>query len=95
MRRMESVWMNFLRRMVKGGFRRQHTYDERGEVEEENWAYKYTNNNIMRITNAAPISEFCNKQHLQYIAHVVRSDNDCLTKRLLFATATRKYHHDE
>ena len=92
--RLNSIWMNFLRRLVRGGFNRQHTYDVNFEIEEENWAYKYTNNDILRITKSQPISNFCDQQHLKFLAHVVRSDNACLTKRMLFMKPTRRYVHD-
>ena len=91
--RLNSIWMNFLRRIVRGGFNRQHIYVE-GEIEEENWAYKYSNNDIFRITKSQPISNFCDQQHLKFLAHVVRSDNACLPKRMLFMLPTRRYVHD-
>ena len=91
--RLNTIWMNFLRRMVRGGFNRQHTYVN-GEIEEEDWAYKYKNNDILRITKSQPISNFCDQQHLKFIAHVIRSDNACLPKRMLFMQPSRRYVHD-
>ena len=90
---LNSIWMNFIRCFGKGGFNRKHTHID-NEIDVENWAYKYANNEILRITKSQPISNFCDQQHLKFIAHVVRSDNACLTKRLLFTQPTRKYVHD-
>ena len=87
--KLEVVWMNFLRRLVKGGFKRQHTETE------ENWAYKYSNDDILRITGATLIKSFCIRQRLKYIGHVVRQQNHCYTKRWLFATPERRYYRDE
>ena len=40
------------------------------------------------------ISSFCRIQHLKYIAHVTRLENDSLQKQLLFTTNHKKYSRD-
>ena len=48
------------------------------------WAYVIDNENLRKITKTTNISSFCKIQHLKYIAHVTRLENDALQKQLLF-----------
>ena len=41
-----------------------------------------------------PLPEYIHAQYLKYIAHVCRSENNAITKRLLFAMAMKKYYRD-
>ena len=64
--------------MIGNGYRRKNTSDEQ--------CYKllYTNIDIYRICNTCDISEFIKKQQRNYAAHLVRSGNDRMTKKLFF-----------
>ena len=86
MRKIESVWNGFLRRMVKGGFRRRNAPRDVDFNPEDStsWAYIISNDELKRITNTTDIKVFCKTQHLKYIAHVMRSNNDILQKQFLF-----------
>ena len=87
MRKVESVWNNFLRRMIKGGFERKNVPKSKDEiipVEEINWAYKINNQMLREITKTTELKHFCEMQHLKYVAHVIRNDNNSIQKRLLF-----------
>ena len=84
MQKLESVWCGFLRRMVKGGFSRANAPMNKKDlsipVEEIDWAYKFSNENIREITKSSCIKAFCEKEHLKYIAHVTRLGNNDLQK---------------
>ena len=77
--------------MVKGGFRRRNA-PRAMDFNPENstsWAYEISNEDLKRITNTTDIKIFFKTQHLKYIAHVMRSNNDTLQKQFLFNTFTR------
>ena len=64
------------------------------EPEGLDWAYIFDNDKLREITKSTNISSFCRIQHLQYIAHVTRLENDSLQKQLLFSTNRKKYSRD-
>ena len=86
MQKLESIWGGFLRRMVKSGFSRTNAPKNKKDmsipVEEIDWAYKFSNENIRKITKSTSIKAFCEKQHLKYIAHVTRLGYNNLQKHL-------------
>ena len=91
LQRIEVVWNGFLRRMVKGGFARKNAPKNKNDTsiptEEVDWAFKLSNENIRKLTKTTEISHFCQVQHLKYIAHVTRLDNDSLQKQFLFCNS--------
>ena len=93
MRKLESVWSGFLRRMVKGGFSRHNApknkKDKSIPEEEIDYSYKLSNVDIMSITKTCGIKDFCDMQHLKYIAHVTRLGNNNLQKQFLFCETTK------
>ena len=99
MRKLESVWCGFLRRLVKGGFSRinapKNKKDKSIPEDEINWSFKLSNEDIRTITKTTEIKNFCDMQHLKYIAHVTRRENNSLQKRFLFCetskTTSRKW----
>ena len=64
------------------------------EPEGLDWAYVFNNDKLCEITKSTNISSFCRIQHLKYIAHVTRLENDSLQKQLLFTTNHKKYSRD-
>ena len=46
------------------------------------WAYVIDNENLRKITKTTNISYFCKTQHLKYISHATRLENDALQKQL-------------
>ena len=68
MRKLETVWCGFLRRMVKGGYARRNApknkKDKSIPEEEIDYTYKLSNDDIMSITKTSGIKNFCDKQHL-------------------------------
>ena len=58
------------------------------------WAYVFSNKQLQDITKTKDITNFCKSQHMRYIAHVTRLDNDSLQKQLLFSNQHKKYARD-
>ena len=69
MKKLESCWVEFLRGMVRGGWRRRSTPEG---AEEQNFSLVYTNEDIMRITRATPVRNYVHTQYLKFIGHVCR-----------------------
>ena len=90
--KIDVIWNGFLRRMVKGGFKRRDVPQNRTErqVRIENnealdWAYQITNEHLKKITNTTSIKSFCQIQNLKYVAHITRLENNALQKQFLFS----------
>ena len=77
----ESKWNGFLRRMVNGGFARK----------EDSMAYRYSNQDIIKITETTPIRLYI-QQQLKYLAHVCRMKNSDIRKQVLFAENSTRSH---
>ena len=90
-KKLETCWMELLRQMVKGGWRRLPTLDEAEEME---FRLRYTNADILRITKCIPLRSVIRSQYLKYIGHVCRCSNTMMTKKMLFAIPKRAYHRD-
>ena len=84
--KIDSIWLRFCRRMVKGGFRRKGTRDDENE---NSVHYYYTNERISELCNTKPASVFCDAQHLRFIGHIARMENDVPQKQWLFAKQAR------
>ena len=103
--KLDSIWHQYLRKMVKGGFQRKNAPPkeskkkkaerlareaENPELKEQwDWGYKITNEKLRKICGATPIGELADKFHLKYVAHVTRMPNDALQKQLLYCEAPR------
>ena len=72
--RVEVVWNSFLRRMVKGGFKRKNVPKVKENIKKTDmdWAFVINNEKLREITKTTSIRSFCQIQHLKYIAHVTR-----------------------
>lgn len=106
--RVDTVHTQFLRRMIRGGMARMSSRKEIEEAskrskeagdnstEEINWAWKLNNKKILTVSKAEKLSDFINKRNVNWVAHVVRSSNETLTKRLMFVDEKFTkvgYHH--
>ena len=83
-------WIQCLRGMVRGGWKRKGNNNE----DEEDFSPVYSNDGIHEIVRAQPIKNHINKQYLNYIGHICRGENTALTKKMMFAKATRGYYRD-
>ena len=106
--KIESIWHGFLRKMVRNGYKRKNVPAEYlkarklakksninlPEPDDLDWSFVYSNNQLQTITKTKDIRNFCKLQHLKYLAHVARLDNDSYQKQLLFSTDRKKYSRD-
>ena len=78
--------------MVKGDFARKNAPKNKKDKtipdDEIDWSFKLSNDDIRRITKTSKIKIFCEIQHLNYIAHVMRLGNDSLQKQFLFSESS-------
>ena len=70
-RRIEVVYRGFLRKMVRGGFRK---VGENVDGKSEH-AFVISNCRLYEITGTRPLADFINKQFLKYVGHVTRLSN--------------------
>ena len=106
--KLESIWHGFLRKMVSNGYKRKNVPVEYLKAKKEakkskvvvpepddlDWSFVYNNEQLRTITKTKDIQNFCKLQHLKYIAHVTRLDNDSYQKQLLFCCEHKKYSQD-
>lgn len=86
--KLDSIWVNFCRKLLKGGYRRKK---DTADGEDGDYAYCLSNAEVLRICKTSPISEFCQRQHIKYIAHIARMPNDSELKQWLFTKSEHKY----
>ena len=73
-KRMSSMYMSFIRKMTKGGFRRKS----------DSWSYVLSNEDLLRMSKTMTLKAYVHKQQRNYVGHIVRKDNASIVKRLLF-----------
>ena len=94
--KLDAVWTNFCRRMIKGGFRRKKDKGQIGEEDEEpNWSFCLSNGQVQKICRTTNVSEFCQRQHIKYIAHITRMPNNSELKKWLFTKSEHRYVRDQ
>ena len=76
-KQIDSVWARMLRKMVKNGFAKKP---------ENPHASIYENEDILKICSTKSASEFCQIQHIKFLAHIARQENDTLQKQWLFTS---------
>ena len=84
--KLESFWVQCLRKMINGGTKRK-----RNSNGEEIYSLYYTNKQIYSIAKTSNFTEFIKTQYLKYIGHVCRRPNQNLTKMVLFMNNVKKY----
>ena len=52
-------------------------------------SFKLSNEAIREITKKTEIKNFCDMQHLKYIAHVTHRENSSLQKQFLFCETSK------
>jgi len=69
MQKIESAWHCFLRRMIKGGFKRKNAQKNKNDTsipaDEVHWSFNLSNVRIREITKTG-INHFCQKEHRKY-----------------------------
>ena len=72
-KKLNTAYMGYIRRMVKGGFNRR----------DGTWSYQYTNSDLLRIANTTELSSFIEKQQTSYVMKILKKSNESIAKRLL------------
>ena len=92
----EAAHVQLLRRLVRGGMSRISSKAEIAEAKKKakkgdktdleniNWAYKYTNTQIMNLVKTSDLASYIRKQNHRWVAHICRAENISITKQLMF-----------
>ena len=73
----DGVWARMLRKIIKNGF---------SKISENSHIPKYSNHDVLKICRTKSASTFCQIQHLKFLAHVARMNNDTLQKQWMFTS---------
>ena len=76
--RLDACYRTFLRRMVRGGFRRCEDDDV------NQFRYKINNAKLHNLCGTEDVSYFIKRQQSNYAAHLIRTSSDRNAKRLMF-----------
>ena len=71
---LNAAYNRMIRMMIRKGFRRK----------EDSWSFVLPNIEIYRLCGTEPLNLFIERQQRNYIAHVVRKQDESTTKRLTF-----------
>ena len=73
---------------MKGRYVRKNVPTDRGRQgltdKDLDWRFELSNDRLREITQTLPIRNFCYRQHVKYIGHVCRLENNTLQKQVLF-----------
>ena len=72
--RIRACYNTMLRKMIRNGFKRKP----------DEFSYVMTNEVILQLCKTTPLNDFIEKQQKTYLAHVIRSDDTSILKKLLF-----------
>ena len=72
--KVSATYHGYLRKMIKGGFKRQGN----------SWSFELTNEDLLRISKTQSLKIYIRKQQLKYVAHIIRKGNSSIAKRILF-----------
>ena len=91
--KIESTYRFFLRCMVWNGHTRVNPPardPSETETEEDiDWRFVITNDRLYELTNSTTIQEFYQQQQIRWISHVIRRENDNVSKILTFHCTKR------
>ena len=71
---LNSIYVSMLRKMIRGGYRRK----------EGTYHFELTNKNILEKSKTDDVTKFISKAQQRFVAHVIRGDNNRITKCLMF-----------
>lgn len=80
LQKMKATYSGFLRKMIKGGFRRK----------KDSWSFVLTNENIRHQCNTEDIEVFIRRQQRNYLAHIIRHEDTSIAKRLTYNDDKRR-----
>ena len=59
----------------------------------QNWAWKFSDEDILQIAKTTWIGVFANKQHMKFMAHITRMPNDAPQIMMCFAQGYGQLSH--
>ena len=65
MSQINSTYLSFLRKMIKGGYRRK----------EDSWAYVFTNNELLQMAGTEDIFSFVGRQRASFVKKAIQLGN--------------------
>ena len=90
LKKIEACWYQFLRSMVRGGWKRVCN-----DPENPDFRFVYTNASLERILSCKKtIRGIARLHHMRYFGHVCREKNTSLTKKMMFARPQRSHYRD-
>ena len=72
--RMNALYLTFIRKMVKGGYKRKG----------DTWSFVFSNEDLIRMAKTTDLSSYIRKQQRNYAGHIIRKENSSIVKRLFF-----------
>jgi hypothetical protein len=75
--RLDVCYRRFLRRMIRGGFKRKSD-------SENEFSLKINNNKLHQLCGTRDVNQFIKEQQCNYAGHIVRTSSDRATKKLMF-----------
>ena len=78
--RLDVCYRRFLRRMVRGGFKRK---EDSGDNE---FSFKINNAKLHQLCGTSDLNLFIKQQQCNYAAHIVRTSSERAAKKLMFNT---------
>ena len=78
--RLDVCYRRFLRRLVRGGFKRKEDSDE------NEFSFKINNAKLHQLCGTSDLNLFKKEQQYNYAAHIVRTSSDRAAKKLMFNT---------
>ena len=100
--KIESTYHYFLRCMVYNGHKRVNppahrasdsgsstTSTESSDDEDTDWSYIITNKKLLNITCTESLKQFYEKQQHNFVAHIIRRENNNIAKNLMFHNVVR------
>ena len=75
--RLDVCYRRFLRRMIRGGFKRKGDSDT-------DFSFKTNNNKLHQLCGTSDVNQFIKEQQCNYAGHIVRTSSDRATKKLMF-----------
>ena len=100
--KIQSTYHYFLRCMVYNGHKRVNpparqasdsasstSSTESSDDDDVDWSYKITNKKLLNITCTESIKQFYEKQQHNFVAHIIRRENNNIAKNLMFHNVVR------
>jgi len=86
--KIDAKYRYYLRCLLRDGFKRRNQFVDTENAED--FSYLITNRKLLELTKTVNISEFVIRQQKAWMGHIIREQNDAMTKILLFNTVKNR-----